>query len=63
MDNDIEESSGSDFDDDEDPDKIQVPGKLGFATLITRLHRFLFSKVAVRIWRPPPVLSRNPMLK
>lgn len=23
----MEESSGSDFDDDEDPDKIQVPGK------------------------------------
>lgn len=30
MDNDIEESSGSDFDDDEDPDKIQVPGKNNF---------------------------------
>lgn len=28
MDDDIDESSGSDFDDDEDPDKIQVPGKL-----------------------------------
>lgn len=27
MENDIEDSSGSDFDDDEDPDKIQVPGK------------------------------------
>lgn len=26
MENDIEDSSGSDFDDDEDPDKIQVPG-------------------------------------
>lgn len=27
MENDIEDSSGSDFDDDEDPDKIQVPGR------------------------------------
>ena len=25
-----DESSGSDFDDDEDPDKIEVPGNLNF---------------------------------
>lgn len=28
MENEIEDSSGSDFDEDEDPDKIQVPGEL-----------------------------------
>lgn len=26
MEDEIDDSSGSDFDDDEDPDKIQVPG-------------------------------------
>lgn len=33
MDKDIEDSSGSDFDDDEDPDKIQVPGEANQLTL------------------------------
>lgn len=29
-DDDLDVSSGSDFDDDEDPDKIEVPGELRF---------------------------------
>lgn len=30
MDEDLENMSGSDFDDDEDPDKIEVPGRIAF---------------------------------
>lgn len=37
MENDIEDSSGSDFDEDEDPDKIQVPGKNLSCTKVTRV--------------------------
>lgn len=46
MENDIEDSSGSDFDDDEDPDKIQVPGKTKqknlYISKLNTIFAFLF---------------------
>lgn len=38
-----EESSGSDFDEDEDPDKIEVPGNLLFI-LFNRKFRIYLSR-------------------
>lgn len=45
MDNDLENSSGSDFDEDEDPDKIQVPGK----SILTYTGSTLFLLVYILI--------------
>lgn len=51
MDNDIDESSGSDFDDDEDPDKIQVPGETCILkNLLNFIIYLLFAKVVEKIW-------------